>query len=171
MTTVTDEAFTDFVRTASPALTRTAWLLTGDTHVAADLVQAALVKTLLAWRRVPADGRLAYTRRIVVNENIDRWRRRRREVTLDDLDRPDPSSFEDAVADRDRVVRMLATLPERQRRVVVLRYYEDLSEPQVAEALGMTVGAVKAATHRAMQSLRNHYADRDADPITGGMSR
>lgn len=81
-----------------------------------------------------------------------------------DFDRPAPGSFEDRVADRDRVARMLATLTPTQRRVVVMRYYEDLTEAQTAEALGMTVGAVKAASHRAMSALRSHYPDAAGSP-------
>ena len=155
-----DEAFADFVRLASPSLMRTAWLLTGDRDSAADLVQAALLKALQARRRIPEQDALAYTRRILINENIDRWRRRHGEVaTGAAFDVPSPDSLADRVADRDRVARMLATLTPTQRRVVVMRYYEDLTEAQTAEALGMTVGAVKAASHRALAALRSHYPD------------
>lgn len=153
-----DEAFTDFVRSSTPTLTRTAWLLTGDHALAQDLVQAAYAKTLRAWGRLDPGGALPYTRRAIVTENIDRWRRTRNESPVGlDFERPAPDSFEDRVADRDRVARMLATLTPTQRRVVVLRYYEDLSEAQTAEVLGMTVGAVKSAAHRALAALRSHY--------------
>ena len=153
-----DEAFAEFVRSSAPSLTRTAWLLTGDRGHAQDLVQNAYAKTLQAWGRLDAEGALAYTRRAVITGNIDRWRRTKGEVAVGlDFDRPAPGSFEDRVADRDRVARMLATLTPTQRRVVVLRYYEDLSEAQTAEVLGMTVGAVKSAAHRALAALRSHY--------------
>lgn len=158
--TALDESFTDFVRASAPSLTRTAWLLTGDHALAQDLVQNAYAKTLRAWGRVDADGALAYTRRAVVTGNIDRWRRTRGEVAVGlDFDRPAADRFEDRVADRDRVARMLATLTPTQRRVVVLRYYEDLSEAETAEALGMTLGAVKSSAHRALAALRSHYPD------------
>lgn len=156
--THTGDAFADFVRLASPSLMRTAWLLTGDRDTAADLVQAALLKALQSWRRIPEQDALAYTRRILVNENIDRWRRRHGEVaTGAGFDRPAPDSVADLVADRDRVARMLATLTPEQRRVVVLRFHDDLSVAQVAELLGTTEGAVRASCHRALQTLRAHY--------------
>ncbi|WP_232548319.1 SigE family RNA polymerase sigma factor [Propioniciclava soli] len=153
-----DEEFTAFVRDASPALGRTAWLLCGDRDLAADLVQATLVKTFRAWRRIAPEARLAYARRVLAHENIDRWRRRHGEVAVAEVfDRPDAAPTPDAlVAERDRVTRMLAALPDTQRRVVVLRYYDDLSERQVAETLGLSVAAVKSATHRALTALRTH---------------
>jgi len=118
-----DEAFAEFVRSSAPSLTRTAWLLTGDRGHAQDLVQNAYAKTLQAWGRLDAEGALAYTRRAVITGNIDRWRRTKGEVAVGlDFDRPAPGSFEDRVADRDRVARMLATLTPTQRRVVVTRY-------------------------------------------------
>ncbi len=174
--TSTDEAFTRFVRESSPSLTRTAWLLTGSRDAAADLVQGALLKALQSWRRIPRGAELAYTRRILVNENIDRWRRRHGEVVVgSDFDRPSPDAMEDRVADRDRVARMLATLPDVQRRIVVLRFHDDLPVSQVAEILGMTEGAVRAACHRALESLRQHYPDPIGDSawsptVEGGRS-
>lgn len=164
-----DEAFTNFVRESSPSLTRTAWLLTGDHALAQDLVQSAYARTLQAWGRVDAHAALAYTRRAIVTGNIDRWRRTRRETAVGlEFDRPGPDRFEDRVSDRDRVARMLATLTPTQRRVLVLRYYEDLSEAQTAEVLGMTVGAVKGAAHRAFAALRAHYPDAmTANPQEG----
>lgn len=153
-----DEAFAEFVRSSAPSLTRTAWLLTGDRGHAQDLVQNAYAKTLQAWGRLDAEGALAYTRRAVITGNIDRWRRTKGEVAVGlDFDRPAPGSFEDRVADRDRVARMLATLTPEQRRIVVLRYHDDLSVARVADLLGMTEGAVRASCHRALQSLRAHY--------------
>ncbi len=155
-----DEAFTDFVRASTSSLTRTAWLLTGDHALAQDLVQNAYAKTLRAWDRVGGGDPLAYTRRAVVTGNIDRWRRSGAESPVGlGFERATPDAFEDRVADRDRVTRMLATLTPTQRRVIVLRYYEDLTEAQTAEALGMTLGAVKAAAHRALAALRSHYPD------------
>ena len=163
---VGDEAFAEFVRESTTSLTRTAWLLTGSTDLAADLVQAAFLKTYVAWGRLDRAGALAYTRKIVVNENIDRWRRRHGEVPVGaDFDRPASGSLEDRVADRDRVTRMLATLPRQQRQVIVLRYYNDLSEQQTAQHLDISVGAVKSAAHRGLAALRTHYL---ADSTEGG---
>ena len=157
-----DAEYTAFVRSASGSLTRTAWLLTGDADLAADLVQEALVKTYLAWRRVRQGEALPYARRVMVNLNIDRWRRRPA-TPSDDLDGPVASGAEQAVDDRDEVARMLATLAPQQRRVIVLRYYNDLSEADVAEHLGISVGAVKSAASRGLATLRTQYT-----PVSGG---
>ena len=155
-----DAEFAAFVRAASPALTKTAWLLTGDAHTAADLVQEAFVKTYLAWRRVRPETATAYARRVLVNLNADRWRRRRPETLAEQVDAVRPSD-EAAVDDRDRIARMLATLPARQREVIVLRYFDDLSEATVAELLGISVGGVKSAASRGLAALRTHYAMED----------
>ena len=151
-----DEEFTAFVREASPSLSRTAWLLVGSRDAAADLVQAVLVKTYLAWGRVDRTTAAAYARRVMVNDNIDRWRKRHGEITVPEVhDRPG-GRFDDSVTTQVQVQRMLATLPPQQRRVVVLRYYDDLTEAQVAEALGVSVGTVKSTAHRALAALRTH---------------
>ena len=152
-----DADFSDFVRSASTPLTRTAYLLTGDRDAAAELVQEALVRTYVAWRRVHREGAMAYARRTLVNLNIDRWRRRPA-VPTDVVDRVDPGDAEQRFADRDEVVRLLARLPPQQRRVIVLRYFEDLTEAAVAENLGISVGAVKSAASRGLAALRGHYA-------------
>lgn len=151
-----DAAFTAFVEQASPSLLRTAWLLTGNHHAAHDLVQAALVKTYVAWPRVRPDGALAYTRKILANERTDVWRRGRGEVAVGDLPEPRSAGPEatDTTDDRDVVVRLLATLPDQQRRVVVLRYYTDLSEQAVADLLDISVGSVKSAASRGLATLR-----------------
>lgn len=148
-----DADFTEFVRRVSPSLGRTAWLLTGNQDAAADLVQAALVKTYVAWSRVTPGTADAYARRILVNENIDRWRRRHGEV-VGVYDEPTSPGFEAGIADRDQVSRMLATLPPQQRRVVVLRYYEDLTEQQTADILGVSLGTVKSTSHKALAALK-----------------
>lgn len=159
-----DAEFSDFVRQVSPSLTRTAWLLTGDRQLAADLVQEALVKTYLAWRRVRRGEGLAYSRRVLINLNIDRFRRR----TPVPAELPDQTEPRDAVAeidDRDQLMRLLATLPPQQRRVLVLRYYDDLSEAAVADLLGISLGAVKSAASRGLSALR-----ASAPAIQGGRS-
>lgn len=157
-----DEEFTEFVNTASGSLSWTAYLLTGDRDAAAELLQEALVKTYLAWRRVRHGEAAAYTRRVLVNLNIDRWRRRPAQPK-DDVDGADPRNAELGVDDRDELVRMLAKLPDQQRRVVVLRYYADLSEADVAEHLGISVGAVKSAASRGLAALRTQFT-----PAMGG---
>lgn len=150
-----DETFTAFVREAGPSLSRTAWLLSGNRDAAADLVQAALVKTYLAWGRVDRATATAYARKALVNDNIDRWRKHRGEQSVPDVfDRPG-GEFDDTVATQVHVQQMLAALPPQQRRVVVLRYYDDLTEAQVAEALGISVGTVKSTAHKALNALRH----------------
>ncbi len=158
-----DAAFTAFAEQASAPLLQTAWLLIGDHHAAHDLVQAALVKTYLAWPRVRPEGALAYARRILVNERTDTWRRRRKEVVVaEPPDRP-PTEQADPVGDHDLVVRLLAGLPEQQRRVVVLRYYVDLSEQAVADLLDISVGSVKSAASRGLASLRAEMATTEGE--------
>lgn len=163
-----DAAFTVFMQQATPSLMRTAWLLTGSTNEAHDLVQAALVKTYAGWHRVRPDEALAYARRILTNQNIDTWRKRKREDAVAQVPeqpvRHDTGTVAGTVDDRDQVVRLLATLPEQQRKVVVLRYYNDLSEQAVADLLGISLGAVKSAASRGLASLRAKYPETQ-DPV------
>jgi RNA polymerase sigma-70 factor (sigma-E family) len=148
--------FTDFVRAASGSLLHTGWLLTGDRHRAEDLVQAALARTYVAWPRVRRDDATAYARRVLVNLHTDWWRRRPwRERPVDPL--PDRQAADDGAAradQRDALARALARLGRRERAVVVLRYYADLPEAEVANLLGITAGTVKSAASRALAKLR-----------------
>jgi RNA polymerase sigma-70 factor (sigma-E family) len=151
-----DEDFRDFVTARSPALLRTAYLLLGDRGLAEDLLQSALAKAYRHWGRVTAAGDPeAYIRRIMVNERRSRWRRDRgRELVgpVPDLATPDAS---DAVAERDAVWRAVLTLPPRTRAVLVLRYWEDLSEADTAELLGCSVGTVKSQASRGLRRLQD----------------
>jgi RNA polymerase sigma-70 factor (sigma-E family) len=153
-----DTEFTAFMTEAAPALARTAWLLCGDAHQADELVQQALVRTYLHWGRAREGEPLAYARRTLANLRIDSWRRRRREVLTDPADVPehaDPAGgTADRHADRDQLVRALALLSPRQRRVVVLRHFEGLSEREVAADLGISVGTVKSTSSRGLDRLR-----------------
>lgn len=157
-----DAAFVRFAREAGQTLTRTAFLLTGDRELAADLCQEALLRTYLAWRRVRAGEATAYARKVVVNLTIDRWRRHEAGVA-EASDRVDHRDDHGRVDDHDHAVRMLAALPPQQRRVIVLRYYNDLSEAETAAALGISAGAVKSAASRGLATLRTLYA-----PTEGG---
>ena len=160
-----DAAFTAFVEQATPSLLRTAWLLTGDHHAAHDLVQAALVRTYVAWPRVRPETALAYARRILVNERTDRWRRTGAELAV--ATPPESAATAgSATEDRDVVVRLLATLPDQQRKVVVLRYYADLSEAQIAAALDISPGAVKSHAHRGLMTLRATMPPTPTTPTT-----
>ena len=152
-----DAQFATFMNEAGPALLRMAWLLTGDHNRAQELTQAALVKTYVAWPRVHPGEALAYTRKVLVNQRTDTWRSTRKEVTTDDVPEAVPGVARDAtvtVDNRDLVVRLLKDLPEQQRKIVVLRYYTDLTEQATADALGISVGAVKSAASRGLAAVR-----------------
>lgn len=145
-------------------LLRTAYLLTGDVHAAEDLVQTALAKLYLAWDRVATAPSIdAYARKILVNEHTSTWRRlwRHREVVSDTSGHDVPVTSEEYDGVRAALWEAVRALPERQRAVVVLRYYEQLSERETADALGVTVGTVKSQASRALDTLRVHLGDRD----------
>ena len=160
-----DEEFHRYVAARGPMLLRTAMQLTGDRAEAEDLLQAALARTYLAWERINDRAALdGYVRRAMVNINISWWRRRRlKEYPTDELpDMPvaDHSRHSEL---RDAMERLLDRLPARQRAAIVLRYYEDLTETEIAEALGISVGTVKSTVSRAMAKLRE-----DAERELGG---
>ncbi len=152
------EAEAEFERFAVASWTRLRWsayLLCGDHHLAEDLAQTALVRTYGAWGRVRRDDALAYTRRALVNVNIDRLRRRRHlELVTDDAGSALPSTPDSAADDRDEIVRLLQGLSEQERKVVVLRHYYDLPESAVATELGLPKGTVKSTLSRALAKLR-----------------
>jgi RNA polymerase sigma-70 factor (sigma-E family) len=152
---ITPDGFDEFVVTRSPRLLRTAYLLTRDWALAEDLLQTALARAWEAWARIDGDPE-PYVRRILVNTYASAWRRRwRGELPTAELpeaaDAGDPHRGFD---DRDRLWRALGRLPRRQRAVLVLRYFEDLSEQEIADALGCSVGTVKSQASRAMAKLR-----------------
>lgn len=160
--TARDEEFRRFVDIAWPRLLRTAYLLAGDRHAAEDLAQQALERAYVAWSRVAgADDPYAYVRRILVNEHARRHRRRVPERLVDSLpdgaERAGPGGVE-RVADRTALLAALGTLPPRQRLAVVLRYWEDLSESQAAEAMGCSVGTVKSQASKGLARLRSAAA-------------
>jgi RNA polymerase sigma-70 factor (sigma-E family) len=152
-----DADFTAYLQARQARLLRTAYLLTGDQHQAEDLLQTALAKLYLAWDRVHERESVdAYVRRILVNENNSLWRRpwRRREVTTAEV--PDRTAVRDEYDDGQSaaVWRVVETLPRKARAVVVLRYYEQLTEAETAEVLGISVGTVKSQCSRALARLR-----------------
>ncbi|HEY3337082.1 MAG TPA: SigE family RNA polymerase sigma factor [Propionicimonas sp.] len=154
-----DAEFTAFVADASPSLGRTAWLLTGDPDAAAELLQATLVKTYVAWPRVRQGEAAAYARRIMVNTSIDAWRRRRDTTGLPGPEPGHPSQ-EDVFDERERLGRLLAALPLQQRKVIVLRFLHDLSEKAVAAELGLPLGTVKSSTARGLAALRSVLVEK-----------
>jgi len=153
------EGFREFVATRSPALLRAAWLLTGNHATAQDLVQTTLARMWTRWGRLERAGSAeSYARRIMISIYATWWRRRwRAEVSTAFL--PDRSVVEDdfaAVDLREALRRALDELPRRQRAVIVLRYFEDLTEAQTAAALGCSVGTVKSQASKALARLRRH---------------
>ena len=166
-----DEEFTAFMTAAAPSLARTAWLLCGDAHQADELVQQALVRTYLAWDRVREGEPLGYARRVLANQRVSTWRRRRREVLSGRLPERGVADGQDVHADRDQLVRALALLTPRQRRVVVLRHLEGLSEKEVATDLGVSVGTVKSTASRALRQLRDALGDHDDETTPAGVTQ
>jgi RNA polymerase sigma-70 factor (sigma-E family) len=156
-----DSEFSSYMAARQPSLLRTAYLLTGDRHTAEDLVQTALAKLYLSWDRVQRQESVdGYVRRILVNEHNSLWRRpwKKRETTTSEL----PEHAAPAAAGRDDALwELVQTLPRKQRAAVVLRYYEELSEAETAEVLGVSVGTVKSQTSRALAALRTR-----ADALT-----
>lgn len=139
------------------SLLHAAYLLTGDRESAQDLVQTALAKTHVAWRRVHTSPD-AYVRRAMVTTHTDWWRRQpwRERSTASIADRPAVQNDHARVEDADALLRALQDLPPRMRTIVVLRYYLQHTEAEVAELLGCSLGTVKSTSSRALERLRAH---------------
>lgn len=151
-----DEQFTAYMAARHAGLRRRAHLLCRDAASADDLVQETLAKLYLAWHKVKDPQAVdAYARRIMVNEFNSGWRRpwRRRERSTDQLPERAVHDRHDEGA-RDEMWRFVQSLPPKQRAVIVLRYYEDLSEVEIADALGISPGTVKSQASRALATLR-----------------
>jgi RNA polymerase sigma-70 factor (sigma-E family) len=168
------EAFKGYVAARSAALLRTAYMLTGNKADAEDLLQTALAKTYLAWESIrDRESVDAYVRRIMLNTRTSWWRRRRHvgEFPTDQVpEAPVRHDETERIVLHDALWNALADLPKRQRAMVVLRYYEDLSEAETAVALGVSVGTVKSTTARALAKLRDHAGLR-ADAVIIGAKR
>ncbi|RAN98849.1 RNA polymerase sigma-E factor [Micromonospora saelicesensis] len=151
-----EEQFREFVAARSAALLRTAYLLTGDWATAEDLLQTALTKTYLAWKRLGGiEAVEPYARRVMVNTSTSWWRRRWHGERPTEVlpERAGVDEIEQQL-DRDLLWRHLRELPNRQRAVLVLRYYEDMSEAQTAAMLDISPGTVKSQASRALATLR-----------------
>jgi RNA polymerase sigma-70 factor (sigma-E family) len=154
--------FEEFVTARSAALLRTAYLLTGSHQDAEDLVQTALIKAVPRWGRVREHE--PYVRRILVHESVSRWRRRRwRETSTESL--PELGNVGVDVDTRLVLAQALGRLSPRQRAVIVLRYFDDLTETQTADLLRISVGTVKSQARDALARLRALVPDLDADVI------
>ncbi|MFJ4467687.1 SigE family RNA polymerase sigma factor [Streptomyces sp. NPDC089424] len=152
--------FTEFATVAWPRLVRTAHMLTGDFHEAEDLVQTTLAKVYAQWRRIPRDEINPYIRRALVNNNISRVRKKRVAHLLmpflpESMHRSHGGHAE-GVERSAVIIQALAVLSARQRAVVVLRYWEDMNEQEIAEALNCSVGTVKTHARRGLEALRAH---------------
>lgn len=153
-----DYSFEAYVRARLPALNRTAFLLTGgNAHDAEDLVQAALARVVVRWRSV--DDPDAYVRRAMYHQSVSRWRQvRARPAELLTAQPPERGASTDP-DNRLVVAAALRRLTARQRAVLVLRFYEDRTEAQTAEILGIGIGTVKSQTRHALQRLRQVAPD------------
>ena len=154
-----DSEYRRFVDRRAAPLHRTAYLLCGDWHLAADLVQEALAKVFRHWRRVQrADNPDAYVHRILINEANRHWQRHRNALPFVDVSRHDmpiPDAA-DRVVERTDLLRALLSLTQRQRATVVLRYLVGMSERETAHILRCSEGTVKSQSSRALHTLKTH---------------
>lgn len=172
----TEDDFVRYVRARQGTLLRAARLYCGDEHLAEDLLQEAFVKLASRWEQVRTGSPDAYMRRILYRDSVSRWRRWGREKPYaaaagerDLMDRAVSSAVEDWVAGAP-VRAALAKLPPRQRAVIVLRYFEDQSEAQIAEILGTSAGTVKSQASKALAHLRRLLPEIvDAGMLEGGL--
>ena len=156
-----EERFADFVRAHSATLFRTAYLMTGDYQRAEDVLQESLVRICQRWSRIDQMASpLAYSRKVVVNRAASWWRKKSsRETPMVLHHDPAWGGHLDEVVEHQRVWQAVLALPPRQRAVMVLRYYEDLSEAQIAETLGVATGTVKSHSHAAHRRLHEVLGD------------
>src|SRR6202051_723284 len=159
-------AFGEYVRSRSHALLRAAQALTGNSADAEDLLQATLVKAYQSWDKISDPAALdTYVRRVMINTHISGWRRRR--LDEDPTDELPDSPAADTTGDSDLhdvVQRAVDRLPRQMRAAVMLRYFDDMTEPEVAAALGVSVGTVKSTVARAVAKLRKD-AELGADSL------
>ncbi|MFG2052966.1 SigE family RNA polymerase sigma factor [Micromonospora sp. NPDC048930] len=148
------QEFDEFVVACSPRLLRTAYLLTRDRVLAEDLLQTALTKAWFVWHRLDG-GPEPYVRKIIANTYASWWRRRwNGEEAMAEPPEEQPTDPYAVLDARDELWRSLGRLPRRQRTVLVLRYFEDLSEAEIAQVMGCTVGTVKSQAAKALAKLR-----------------
>lgn len=158
-----DQQYADFVDASQHRLRRTAYLLTGDWQLAADATQEALLRMYVAWPRLErsAGGLQSYARRALVSATVDQLRRPwRREAPAEiDVNVADGSRLEDQVSNRALLLTALRRLPPRQRGCVVLRYFDQFSVDETAEAMGCEPGTVKSQTARGLAALRDIFEE------------
>lgn len=170
-------SFTEYVAARSSSLLRFAYVLTGDSHQAEDVLQTALIKAYRHWSRVcAAEHPDAYMRRVIVNTHLSSARRRRLVETLTAAvpERAGSGTLDDPadlVSERDMLDRALARLPARQRAVLVLRHYAGYDDDAIAEALGCSVGAARVLASRGAATLRHMLTSRSPQATTTGDPR
>jgi RNA polymerase sigma-70 factor (sigma-E family) len=162
-----EDRFTEFVRANTASLFRTAYLMTGDYQRAEDVLQASLVRVYQRWSRVDAmDHPVGYARKVVVNQTLSWWRRpSSHEALLQLREEPAWNGRVEDVAEHERVWQAVLGLPRRQRAVMVLRYYEDMTEAQIAETLSMAPGTVKSHSHAAVRRLAEVLRETTVEPV------
>lgn len=146
-------SFEEFVVARRAALLRTAYLLTGNHQDAEDLVQTALIKAVPQWKKI-ADRPEPHVRKILARESVTRWRRRRWREVPTDVPSESLAAGQEPTVEREDLHRALLALAPRQRAVIVLRYYDDLTEAQTASVLGISVGTVKSHARDGLARLR-----------------
>lgn len=159
LTGVDSEPFTEFVEVRYAELLRTAYLLTGSPHAAEDLVQSCLLKIMPKFATL--DDPLAYTRRAMANDRTSTWRRFGRELLTSRPPDPPYADPSGGTVERTMLLAALGKLPRRMRAVLVLRYWEDLSEAETAEILGCAPGTVKSQASRGLARLRDVLHERE----------
>ena len=162
-----ERSYVAFVAGRQQALLRSAYLMTGDHHLAEDLVQVALTKLGARWERVREGDPEAFVRTVIYRDNVSWWRKHQRERLHAD---PPDIRTADATGDVDSRLLLrtaLQRLTPKQRAVVVMRFYDDLSEARTAELLGVSVGTVKSQTHVALRRLREEIGLDLVDTTTG----
>lgn len=158
-----DREFADFVDGRFTALQRFGYLLTGEWHLAEDLVQTSLTKVWFHRNSLRSSNALeSYTRTVMVNTSTQWWRRKwKGETPTEHLPEPHQHASGQSeyglVDDRDLLLRALATLPRRTRATLVLRYFEDLPEAEIADIMGCSLGTVKSNVSRGLAKLREHH--------------
>jgi RNA polymerase sigma-70 factor (sigma-E family) len=155
-------AFAAFAAGRSPALLRAAYLMVGDRDLAQDLLQEALTKTYVAWPRLrDPNAAEAYTRKAITTTAISWFRRKawNNEIATGVLPEQGAAAADDHVAQREWLWTALQQLPPRQRAAIVLRFYEDLTEAQTADAMGCAVGTVKSQVSAGLRKLRHQLGD------------
>jgi RNA polymerase sigma-70 factor (sigma-E family) len=164
MADLAPDDFVAWVSGAQGPLLRSAFLVAGSESMADDLVQEAMIKVAARWSRLRTGNPTAYARTIIHRDHVSWWRRRRETLVADD---PEPSTtYDEDLVERQLLVReALARLTSRQRAVIVLRYFDDLTERETAEILGVTVGTVKSQASAALRRLREHDG---LDALRGG---